>query len=400
MAERGWTVAELARRTGQEPDEVLIALWDIGLEALTLPGDAVPKLHRRAAADALGLDEGDRVRTLAYWCQRLQMTDAELRDLLQEMGFRPSRRARTLPKGAASRLKKRMTTPAPVSSQAKAPKLVAPAEPFEWRIIGRERPVQQLSEQDVNTIHWHLVGEFKDTPDPIAPPGIRDETLFSAAVARPLTSHGDTYKYPTVEMAAAALVHSLALNHAFHNGNKRTALVSMCVLLDRNNVALMAGEDDALRFILRIANHALIDRSLNLAADREVLAIAEWICVNQRSFTHGDRPLQFRAFRRILTDHGCDLWFPGGRGNRINISRTIKHRLFWGKVIERQLQTQIAYRNEGSDVVRSTINKVRSDLQLDEEHGFDSDAFYVSGVEAIDQVVAQYQSTLKRLARL
>ena len=43
---------------------------------------------------------------------------------------------------------------------------------------------------------------------------------------RPQTGLGTIDKYPTIEQKAAALLHSLIKNHAFHNGNKRTALVA------------------------------------------------------------------------------------------------------------------------------------------------------------------------------
>src|SRR5258708_1626270 len=74
----------------------------------------------------------------------------------------------------------------------------------------------------VLVIHNQLVRDFAESGDPIDPPGIRDRgELLESALSRPQTSIGTTLKYPTIEMAAAALLHALVHNHPFHNGNKR-----------------------------------------------------------------------------------------------------------------------------------------------------------------------------------
>jgi hypothetical protein len=206
-------------------------------------------------------------------------------------------------------------------------------------------------------------------------------------------------KYPTIEMAAAALRHSLVLNHAFHNGNKRTALVATLAFLDRNDLALTADEAEVLKLVVRVARRSLVSDDADQRADREVQKIAQWIHNNQRTFTHGDRSLQFRVLKRTLRGFDCTFRHPGN-GNRINISRTVVERNIFGIVKRTNLETQVYYRNDGTEVARTTVNKIRHDLQLDEEHGCDSSAFYNSEIETIDEIIAQYQTTLRRLARL
>ena len=61
-----------------------------------------------------------------------------------------------------------------------------------------------MTEDEVMRIHFELVKDFADGPDPIEPSGVRTESLLASAVFRPQTSLGDVLKYPTVEMAAAA----------------------------------------------------------------------------------------------------------------------------------------------------------------------------------------------------
>ena len=115
--------------------------------------------------------------------------------------------------------------------------------------------IEFLSEGDVVDIHNALVAMFS-TDDPIEPPGVRDANLLGSAVARPRTGLGNVDKYETIDKKAAALFHSLVKNHAFHNGNKRTALVALIVFLGRNG-----------KLLDEITDRELFDFVVSVAAD-------------------------------------------------------------------------------------------------------------------------------------
>ncbi len=53
---------------------------------------------------------------------------------------------------------------------------------------------------------------------------------------------------------AAAYFLSLAKNHAFNDGNKRTALSATTTFLQLNGIALQADEDELVAFTVRIAS--------------------------------------------------------------------------------------------------------------------------------------------------
>lgn len=67
---------------------------------------------------------------------------------------------------------------------------------------------------------------------------VADEGLLQAAVARPRASVFGEDAYPTPWDKAAALLHSLAHNHAFVDGNKRTAWASAWAFLRLNGIDL------------------------------------------------------------------------------------------------------------------------------------------------------------------
>lgn len=76
-----------------------------------------------------------------------------------------------------------------------------------------------LSAGDVLEFNAHFIG----------PDGLRDFGLLEAAVMRPQSSAFAGDAYPSVHEKAAALLHSLARNHPFVDGNKRTAWAATTV---------------------------------------------------------------------------------------------------------------------------------------------------------------------------
>jgi death-on-curing protein len=61
--------------------------------------------------------------------------------------------------------------------------------------------------------------------------GLRDRGSLEAAVARPAMTFGGEDLYPDLPSKAAAMMHSLVLNHPFLDGNKRVAAHAALVLL-------------------------------------------------------------------------------------------------------------------------------------------------------------------------
>lgn len=258
-----------------------------------------------------------------------------------------------------------------------------------------------LSENDVKLIHFALVEDFARSDNPISPSGVRSQPLLASAVFRPETAIGETLKYPTVETSAAALLHALVLNHPFYNGNKRTALVSMLVFLDRNGFVPTCSEDDLFKLVLQVAQHRISPLAPDAMADREVLAIAEWMWKRIRLVEKGEIPVSWRRFRKILTAYGCETTFPTGAGNRLNITRTLEQKIgIFSRRNVPPLSTQVFHRDGRSDVRVDTIKKIREDLRLDDAHGVDSHDFYDREPARISDFITTYRKTLDRLAKL
>lgn len=85
---------------------------------------------------------------------------------------------------------------------------------------------------------------------------VRDYGLLESALARPRASVFGEDAYPDVFLKAAALMHSLARNHALVDGNKRLAWTACRTFLALNDRWIAANEDDRFDFVIRVATGA------------------------------------------------------------------------------------------------------------------------------------------------
>ena len=83
---------------------------------------------------------------------------------------------------------------------------------------------------------------------------MRDLGLLESAVMRSQQTFGGKDLYPTLILKAAALIHSLLLNHVFVDGNKRTGFESARLLLILNGFDVKYSLDEAARFCFDVGS--------------------------------------------------------------------------------------------------------------------------------------------------
>lgn len=161
-------------------------------------------------------------------------------------------------------------------------------------------------------------------------------------------------------MAAAALLCAIVQNHAFHTGNKRTALVAALAFLDANGVMLERAEDDIFRLLLQLAGHTVhrgksmvIWSGMDLQADREVIAVSQWLGRNTRRIEKGDRPLPWRRLRPVLMTLGCETERAATGPGRYHIHRDIVtkgKRLGFSYSKRRRVESVVQFIDDGRDL--------------------------------------------------
>ena len=82
--------------------------------------------------------------------------------------------------------------------------------------------------------------------------GIRELSLLESAVFRPQTTFSGKDLYKTHFEKVAALMHLLIMNHAFIDGNKRTATVAMLIYLDLNDIIIDITNEELVTTVLLI----------------------------------------------------------------------------------------------------------------------------------------------------
>jgi death-on-curing protein len=233
-------------------------------------------------------------------------------------------------------------------------------------------------------IHEYLTDFFANSEDPISPPGIKDMGSIQSAAARPFSTAGGRYAYPTVFLKAASLFHSIASNHSFHNGNKRAALLSTLFFLgDFGYWVDRCSDDEMYEFTRRVAAH-------EISEDRrdEVPVIAEWLEKNSRKQQKGEIRLKLHALREILGQFVFDLY---DNGYTVDILKD-------GKTVENILKKG----TKGfKDYDQNYISELRKRLHLTVENGIDSARFYGhKGIaEELNQFMQLRIEVMKRLAK-
>jgi len=104
-------------------------------------------------------------------------------------------------------------------------------------------PVDYLSAEELLD---NAVGVLDDV-------GVRDTGLLASAAARPRTTVFGEAAYPEFADRAAALMHSIARNHALVDGNERLAWAGTRVFCLLNGCDLRYTVDGAERLVLGVA---------------------------------------------------------------------------------------------------------------------------------------------------
>lgn len=113
-------------------------------------------------------------------------------------------------------------------------------------------------------IHDEVLYEFGGLP------GLRDRGLLESALDRPRNLFAHRPRSSIFRLAATLCI-GLAKNHAFNDGNKRTALLATRAFLYLNGYALEPDQDDEVITFVAVADGSLSEEPL-----------ADWLKRNSR----------------------------------------------------------------------------------------------------------------------
>lgn len=105
-----------------------------------------------------------------------------------------------------------------------------------------------LSREQVESLHDELIESFGGLP------GIKNENMLESAIAAPRATMFGEFLHKTVHEMAGAYLFSLANNHGFNDGNKRTAAHCVSTFYLMNGYRLVIETDEWVEFVVTLAS--------------------------------------------------------------------------------------------------------------------------------------------------
>ncbi|MEK7526318.1 MAG: type II toxin-antitoxin system death-on-curing family toxin [Patescibacteria group bacterium] len=122
-----------------------------------------------------------------------------------------------------------------------------------------------LTSEQVITIHYDQIERYGGSH------GIASIPLMESAIMRPQSTFSGKDLYPSIFDKTAAMVHSIIMNHAFVDGNKRTATTCGIVFLQLNGYVLEVGHEKLIENVLKVRHEEL-----------NIKQLSAWMQINSR----------------------------------------------------------------------------------------------------------------------
>src|SRR6266566_3669363 len=260
-----------------------------------------------------------------------------------------------------------------------------------------------VTTEDVLRAHFLLAEHFRKQGEGMGGVGPRSLHLLHSAVSRQSVSFGNTLKWNGLFEVTATLFYGIVCDHAFHDANKRTALLTaLYQLLSGGRIPSKIEQKDLEVLTVRTADHRLseyldYDRVIG-QDDADVRFIAYFLKRNTRDQDTRYYVITYRQLDAILNRFGARLGIP--HDNRVDVIQEVEEYrgiLSLGKKRVQKRVTQIGFHDWGSEVPRGEIKHVREELGLIPAKNVDSQVFY-QGVDPMEALIREYNGPLQRLA--
>ena len=256
-----------------------------------------------------------------------------------------------------------------------------------------------LSELDVLKAHYILSDFFLDNGEAVRF-GVLRYDMLASAVHRQYVEFAGARKWNDPFHLMATLVFGLTKDHAFHDGNKRTALLSLLLELNLNKRELKVPKTFLELLMVRIASNGLSDykdfKRFKNTDDPEVNFIAQKI----RNWTRArNTRLYTITFAELNTNLSkFKIYLDDPSGNMINVYKDVEKRsLFSSKTttVKKRI-CQIGFPGWKKQIGDHELKKLLTAVGLDAQHGCDSDVFF-NGAVPTYELLEEYKGPLERL---
>jgi death-on-curing protein len=233
--------------------------------------------------------------------------------------------------------------------------------------------------------------------------GLKSETLLGSALGRQFTGFGSSDKWKSPIEICGTLFFGLIKNHAFHDGNKRTAFLVLIYHLQKYN----------LQFRDRYDKERIETLAVNIAAneldnnydrferfkegeDAEVRFVIDYLERNTRRLNKSFYEVTFADFNQLLLRFDVQLKNP--HGGFIDVCQLKVPKSFLGFQSKRKWCKilQIGFTGWKRKVGMKALKETLKAANLTTTHGIDAEVFF-KGAEPLSVLIDKYNNPLRRL---
>lgn len=252
-----------------------------------------------------------------------------------------------------------------------------------------------LSAGEVLRAHFLIAEFFADEKSGLGGMGPRDGSghLLHSALSRQFAGFGGARKWEGVFKIAATALFGLVKNHPFHDGNKRTALLAVLHLLEKQGYAASGRKIKFENLVVKVSagRHRREDfykrllREKGLSSDdADVVYVASQLNFMTHKAKRSRWTVTYRQLNSLLKAHGFEIKKP--RSGQIEIIRMSGEKSVG----------QAGFPGWTRQVAQGELKKVRRLCNL-QEGECDSNAFF-NGATGMDFLISEYAAPLRRLA--
>lgn len=253
-----------------------------------------------------------------------------------------------------------------------------------------------ISYNDVLKAHYLIANQFINEGETVTY-GVKDKNILGSALGRQLTGLGGYSKWEKPEEICATLFYGLIKNHAFHDVNKRTALLTLLYQLHKFGRTIKVKQIEFERLAVNVAddNYETYNqfKKFKNKEDPEVLFIADFIHHSTRAIDKKYYLVTFHDFNRLLKRYNCYIEEVGG--NFANVVKIKKKGWFVKEDFHEKIK-QIGFPGWKKQVDKNTLREVLKSAELTEKKGIDSEAFFKEG-QPLSSLIDIYYKPLSRL---
>lgn len=267
-----------------------------------------------------------------------------------------------------------------------------------------QKPLMNVS--DILRAYFILADYFSDATASEATEtmlfAIRDMTLLQSALGRQTAAFGGYLKYSKPLDVCSTLFFGLVKDHAFADGNKRTALLTLLYQLDCYSFCPKAPQKEFEKLVVAIASNSLEfiypkEWKHAMSKDRndrsvEVIArlIREMTARKDNSYHLEITPLVLQNAINRIPNCECNI-----DGIKIKLSRKTEHRVLGFRKPDTYKYYTIPFRGNTRTIGAATIREALVTLDLYDQ--FPDYQSFVNGADPRYMLIQQFEAPLRRL---